>query len=489
MNSIINSVGGIIRLCFSIITIPVLIRVLGISSFGEYALITAVINLFSLAEWSIAMAATVFLSKTLTVPFAIEKEYERLFSSVFIILLIVVAVLFCFFIFGSPLISHVISNDKKIAVKFEAAAFIIAVNLSLRSLQQFFIGVEQAHQAYTLSNLIATAYSLALAIATIASAYVWHDIIAIITAQSLTTGLFVVIHCIACVQKQIVALPYFLHFSPVHLKLVTAFSLKTWFGAFGGLLFLQGDKILINRLMGIEVTGMYAALTSVATQINSISALPTQPIVPAIGKFISSGKLKQEVEDVVNVVRRAFLLNAALAVTLGVTTIIFAPEIVSFLGIADSIVGKSAATYLIILSSIYTVYSLNATGFYCLYASGQETYIAGLTLFSSVASLVLIAGLIVWFGPVGAFVGNIGFICTLLFLKKAALTLGVELKRFTSDNVFTLIMLPVSIIVMFIDLGLIGRVIAYLSMMTINFTWLSQKLDAGAIFARYTSVK
>jgi O-antigen/teichoic acid export membrane protein len=64
-NGFYNTVGGILRIGLGIITIPLLIRQLGVEEYGLWTLASAVIGVVTLAEAGLSTATTVFVAQDL----------------------------------------------------------------------------------------------------------------------------------------------------------------------------------------------------------------------------------------------------------------------------------------------------------------------------------------------------------------------------------------------------------------------------------------
>ena len=65
INSLAVSVGGIIRLVVNLVAIPILVRLLGINSYGVWTTIIAQISLLALAEMGVSTALLYRLSSYL----------------------------------------------------------------------------------------------------------------------------------------------------------------------------------------------------------------------------------------------------------------------------------------------------------------------------------------------------------------------------------------------------------------------------------------
>ena len=64
-NGFYNTAAGLIRIALGILTIPVLIRSLGVEAYGLWTLASTVITVVNLAEAGLSTATTIFVSQDL----------------------------------------------------------------------------------------------------------------------------------------------------------------------------------------------------------------------------------------------------------------------------------------------------------------------------------------------------------------------------------------------------------------------------------------
>jgi Polysaccharide biosynthesis protein len=64
-NGFYNAAAGAVRVGLAILTIPVLIRLMGVEEYGLWALASAIVGIVTLAEAGLSTATTVFVSQDL----------------------------------------------------------------------------------------------------------------------------------------------------------------------------------------------------------------------------------------------------------------------------------------------------------------------------------------------------------------------------------------------------------------------------------------
>ena len=151
------------------------------------------------------------------------------------------------------------------------------------------------------------------------------------------------------------------------------------------------------------------AITNITTQINVLSSLPVQPLVPIVSNYLATEGLGGE--GLKQRVKSALQLNGVVSLGMGVILFSFAPMLLSFLvgkGLTDE-----SVTLFRTATVIYSLYSLNAVGYYLLFGLNQVAVCMKINLLSGLFSLLLIYLGTMNFGILGAIVGNIGYLGSL----------------------------------------------------------------------------
>jgi O-antigen/teichoic acid export membrane protein len=276
-----------------------------------------------------------------------------------------------------------------------------------RLLQQVMVGIGQALQRYDLLSLLTTIQYILLCFGMSTVAWYGGKIVELMQLQAVV-GLVVLFSHVLMIRflfKDISIRPV------LNIKkgiAIARYSLMMWLTSLGTVLFARCDRLVVGYLLGYENLGIYAAISDVTVAINSFSALPVQPLVPALSGHItqpdsSSSPLKNQVKQCIEI-------NALVAFSLGAFLIILADSLMHI------IVGSSASnvnTFAFKLSAlIYTLYSLNAVGFFIVLTLDAKLCMI-VQLSSAIFSLLLIAIGAYNFGLTGAVIGNAGFTASL----------------------------------------------------------------------------
>jgi len=403
-----NTAGGGIRIAILLATIPALIRILGIDEYGLWVLVSATLGVLGILEGGLTVATTVFASEDLA-----RKDDARLSqtvtaSSAAMLLLATLAasLVWC----GADLFGQffpALNESQKTAASdaLQISAFVIW----LRLLHQVPIGIEQACQRYGLMNLIATNQSALSNFGMVIVAAKGGHIVALMKWQvvvALITFLAHLVLVVALLRDRKLRLRW----SSQRIRQICRFSGLTWASTLGTLLFSQFDRLIVGAMMNTSSVGAYAAITQVTAQINALSALPAQPLLPATSETLSGSLTDRSL--VVRRTKQAVEFNALLAFALGAWLVLFAPQIVSFILPGTALHDVVPAFQLAAI--LYAVYSINAVGYFVLLGMRAVGLCTGIVISSGILSLALIGAGCSVLGLPGAIAGNAGYAGTVI---------------------------------------------------------------------------
>lgn len=449
-NSVYNTVGGLVKLSLGLLSVPFLTRSLGVESYGLYATISAIINIALFSEWSASIAVTVLMTKkTLSTEASTERKEENntlSASAIFVSLLSVGTALFV--LLSASSIAFFFENLSLVQKNvLEKALRLGSIVIFARFTHQFFIGILQAHKAYGLTNILSTFYTIISVSSSLYIAATSKDLVQIQLFQLVIALSMTGVYWICCQYAGYLHIRLFMKPKLVEVIELSKYGFKMWLTALGSTLFSQFDRIIILRLFGAEFTGLYSALTSLTNQINVISSMPIQPLLPLISEHKQDirDKISKKLEETLS---KAFTVNACLIVIATVTLIFFSNQIVALLFTKYSYNSYSVRVCLIVITCAYSLYSFNATGYFTLLAIREERYVTQVVVFSGIITLVLIYVLSLKFGVLGACFGNIGYSFTLLLNNKALRKLNVNIRYTLSGVVF---LVGISLIVLLLN--------------------------------------
>jgi O-antigen/teichoic acid export membrane protein len=407
-NGLYNALGGIVRIGLALVSVPILIRLIGLEDYGVWTLASSVIGFASLAEGGISVSTTYFLARDIAKND--RAGISETLTATFTAILLMASVAACIFYFGSELFTSFFQKLKseqyiQVLTSLKIGSFVLWARL----LQQHLIGVMQAYEQYRLINILGTIQNSISTIGLIAVAIAGGGVIELMLWQAIQSVGSLVAHLVVGKKIAHYATPKFSWNTSKSIE-IFRYSAVAWTGSLGSALFTQGDRLIVGSILDLKTLGIYAAIANIVTQINSLSSLPIAPLLPSIAKHAAQRDADRAV--IKQQLKQGLELNALVAFSLGVFIIVMASWITKIIIGPEQTANSIKA--LQIAGIIYAIYSLNAVGYYILYALGKTKTCTTIHLSSAVISLGLIALTSKYFGLLGAILGNSGYILTIL---------------------------------------------------------------------------
>lgn len=404
-NGFYNTVAGAVRIGLAVLTIPVLIRLIGVEEYGLWTLASSVVALIALAEAGLSTTTTVFVSQDLA-----KEDVDGLSQTLTVtfIAMLVLATL-------AAIVLYIVANnlvdffpklqlEQRLAVvkTLQLGALVVWTRL----LQQVVCGIEQAYQKYAVMNLLVMLQSLLSNLGLLLIAWLGGRTIELMQCQVFINFLVLAAH-ISVIWLLVRDVKLRLRWSRSKGFAIARYSIITWLATLGGALFTQADRLIVGGLLGINVLGIYAVITNITSQINTFSALPIQPLLPAISSQIVA---KQGIDQVVfqGQVKQALQINSLVALGMGAILCTFARAILRLM-LGGEISDLTLLAFYI-ATVIYALYSVNAVGFYILFGVNAVNICMVVQVLSGIISLLLIAVGANSFDLIGAILGNAGYL-------------------------------------------------------------------------------
>ena len=428
-NGFYNLLGSVLRLGISLLTIPVLIRLIGIEEYGLWILVSTVLGVASLAEGGLSTSTTVFLSQDLANDDTKGISQTLTITTVGMLCVATLAALLLF-IFSGVIIDFF--KDFTLLQRLVAISSlqVSALVLWARLLQQILVGVEQSYKRYDLMNILNTIQIILINLGMIGIAWLGGRTLSLMKWHALICMIMLLVHGIAvtrlinistlkpswCRSKSVIILHY---------------CSSTWMTALGGAFFTQGDRLIVGGMLGNKLLGIYAAITSITVQINSFSALAIQPLLPEIGRLYYGADQNQN--EIKQKIKKSFQINAILALGVGGSLLTLTPIILRFL--IPGPISEENNFYFRIATIVYSIYSTNAVGYYILLGLKMPNITLIVQILCGSAALILIAYLTKIMGLQGALLGNSAYVGTwslnVLAMKKLKIPFNIWVKWIT----------------------------------------------------------
>lgn len=422
-NSVYNLLTGVVRIILGIATVPVLIRSLGVQEYGLWTLASAVIGVVTLAEGGLSTATTIFVSQDLD-----KEDVDSLSQSITIsvggMLILATTAFFVLYFANNQIVQLYPNLNYSESQKLLSALRISGFTVWAKLLQQVLVGIQQAYQRYALINITNTASSIVTALGLMTISFYSGNIIELMHWQALTSILFLLIYLYSFISL--------LRFTNIRPNLsikkimeVGKYSTTIWFTSLGGVMFTKVDRLIIGNILGVNSLGVYSAITDVAAQINIISGLAAQPLLPMLSSWFSKGNFN--VNKGQQDIRRSIQLNSYISLGMGTCLLMLDYPVMNFL-ISKGLTKEYLLTFFVI-TVIYSLYSVNSVSYYMLLACKSANISMIIQLSSGILSLSLIYIGASFYGLIGACLGNIGYLGVFLFSLFAAKRINIPVSR------------------------------------------------------------
>jgi O-antigen/teichoic acid export membrane protein len=436
-NGLYNVGGQSVRGIVGLLTIPFLIRILGIREYGIWSLAYAVLALMIMSEAGISVAVTVFLSKDRAEDDLREASRTLTFILVSAVLLSIALGLFLWY--AGPLLVQWLpafgtAERADAGRALRIASFAVSILIGQRTL----IGVEQAFDRYATINTVDLCQSLLASAGLVVVAWLGGRTVAMMKWQILVSAVITLAHCYI-VYRLLRGKGITLQWSGRKARRILNYSVATWAATLGTAAFSQCDRLIVAGVLGAPLLGIYSAITGISSKINSFSGTAVQPLVPSLSRD-AGRNVPAETQ-----IRNAAHLNSLIATEAGIVLYVMADWIMQVL--VPGATTRQEILALEIAAVIYALYSLNALGFYVLFAFDQPRTNAFVVLSSGIVSLVLIFVAARYFGLVGAVAGNVGYLGTLFLITSALRQARIALRQYLAWVTFPVMTFLATLIV------------------------------------------
>jgi O-antigen/teichoic acid export membrane protein len=464
-NGLYNVSGQAVRGVVGLITLPFLVRFLGIREYGIWSLAYAVLALFTIGEAGFSVAAPVFLSSD----FASHEPEEANRTVTFVLSgsVVLAAVLgILLWLSAAAVARSLVAFEAAERAEAAQALRIAGLAIFFYILQRALVGIEQAFDSYGVVNAFDAAQSLLGNFGLVVVAMLGGKALAMMEWQTFAWALLTIGHC-SFVFRLLRKGGLRFRWGTAKTVQIVRFSIAAWASALGSVAFGQCDRLIVGAMLGAPLLGVYSAITSITSKINSFSGAAVQPLVPALSRDIA---MKASIEGRI---RQAVRVNALIAMGAGIVLFVLADWVMRAM-----VPGSATPLNILglqITAIIYTLYSLNAPGYFILFSMGKAQTNAVIVVFSALISLVLILAGARYFGLLGALAGNVGYLTTCLLP-----ILGVRWARVQLKVLARWIMQPVLALVAFCAFGLMleaylwWRVALVASSIALSLIWFSQ---------------
>ena len=388
-DSMWNSLGVGARIATGLAVVPALSRGLGTSGYGLWVYIQAMMALASIPEAGIAATATVRLSHR---EFGQQNATDLVsyvvivagFAGMALWLTAGVAAKYC------PIAGS--GSEMMVKAALEIGGSVVAMRLA----QQAGIMGLQVRGQYRTASLIITVQALCQGGSLIILGLMGESVVALASACALSGFAGLAVTGFALARNGVMPKGFPV---PRAVGKIVMESLPVWGSSIGGSLFSIVDRFVVGAIAGASGLGTYAVVANTCAQINSLSAVPVQPVMPTTASATTTSSLRA-------IIYGGARLNVVSSLSIGGGLLCLSPEVIGLLSPQS---GPELKIIFCLGAVLYSLYSLNAVGYYTLLGRGKSTSAMWIQCSAGLASILLVAILTPKFGILGAVAGAAGY--------------------------------------------------------------------------------
>tara|TARA_B100000686_G_scaffold327967_1_gene387431 strand:- start:13327 stop:14850 length:1524 start_codon:yes stop_codon:yes gene_type:complete len=386
-NIIANFTGNVSRGIFNLAFIPVYIQLMGVEAYGLLGIFMSLNAVFILLDMGLSTTLSRQLSR-LSVIKNSEQEARNLVRTFEVVYWCIGILIGAVVIILAPFIAKhwIISTNISIEI-IEQALIIMGVLLAFQWPRAIYIGGLEGLQRQVLYNVIKTLSMLARHIGavlilvfvspSIINFFYWQSIVALVTTIILAVYLWR-------------SLPI----SNKRSRFDKALFVKNWkfvsgvMGvSLGTILLAQIDKIILSKVLTLEVFGYYMFATTIATVIMSLAS----PIHTALFPRFSQLVVKKNEDKISDLYRRGCQLASIIIFPISITMVFFSKEILDF-WIGDKIVVENTYMLLSLLLIATTIKGFMTLPYALQLAHGWTK----LAFYKNIIAVIIMAPTMLW---------------------------------------------------------------------------------------------
>jgi O-antigen/teichoic acid export membrane protein len=392
------------RLVVGLVTTPLLIRLLGVSEYGVWAILNATVTIVAITELEVSSALRFFLAADAATSDAenARKDLAASFAIVTVLGLAAAAAL----LFAGPALGRLLFHDSHQAGEAGRVFQVFAFTFLPRFWQKWGAAAEAAFLRYDLQLSVELPVALLVQIASVGAALIWPNALAVAISQSALIVVAAVAHFFVLRRIWRFGNVALWPVSVPHARRILGFALADWITTVGATVFNNADRVVVNGVLGTATAGLYSAAITVVNKIVDVPSSFIRVLPPSISAAHATG----------NAARIRHLLWQAVRVN-GVISFLSAAGVVFWAGpISVLMVGAAHAAALApalrILAAIYGLNSLCITAFWFAGGIGRPIVNGRWALLGGVLMCFAIRELGSAYGLSGAAWGNAAYLLT-----------------------------------------------------------------------------
>ncbi len=414
-------IGALLRSAISFVSVPLLIRWLGLERYGIWIVLTSLSMLGGLFEFGLTTAISKHISEDNAR--ADWAAMERNLGTSFFLTTLLGLVAFSGLLVFAPYLSELFFHRSPYLEDARLSLEIMAVLLFLYFWQHWLTAVQGGLMRYDLQAAVDTVGSFATTLGSLLIAMIGGSLSLLASWSILVTACSLIVYG-SFLKRLLPQHKMRFRLSWNAARILLRFGSMQWWANLGSSLFAYLDRIVVNYFLGPSAVGIYAATTAVVLKINHLSAMPLQ----ALPAWISTASALSQKNRVRQIFLRATRLNGLVVFLIAAPIMFWAQPFARFLvGAADS---EAASQLLLHLSLIYGLYSLAGAGFYTAIGIGSPGINAIAGVASGLLVILALATLTPALGLGGAVLGNALYILVLTTNLKVKSLINLGMKEY-----------------------------------------------------------
>jgi O-antigen/teichoic acid export membrane protein len=372
---------------------PVLLRHLGVASYGIWLVANAAISVGSIVSsgFGDAVIQRIAMLRSTGERSAIRAVIANMLAINLSLGLPLAVLLWIVVPFAS---SRIVHHDPTLEMPCIWSLRIGSILILLKSIESVFISALRAFEMYSPAVRVSIATRLITILLSVFLASRGHGVPALMVA----TALVLIVGTAAQwkILQSLEMAPLLPAFDRQVSRDLASFGFFSWLQAIAGVFFSQADRLLLGLTLGASAVSYYGVSIQMTQPIHGLTAAALHFIFPHLSRHHAAGNLATMRRSIVY----ALAVNIVLSAVLTAVVVTFGQAFLErWMG---NVFAARTSALLPLLAIGFALLSLNVTGHYALLALGRVRLVAAFNLAGGITMLVAIVMLVPRIGQAGA---------------------------------------------------------------------------------------
>lgn len=400
IGAILGYINMILGLLVSLLYTPILLKNLGQSEYGLYALVASIIGYLSVLDMGFGNAMVRYISRSKV---NVKKYDEKKISGLFLLLYLIIGIVS--FIIGFILIGNIDSIFKALTIEELARARVIMIILVITVSISFPLSIFDSYviacEKFKFSRIMSILKTLLVPITMIPLLSFGYKAIAMVLVTSIYSLIFHLITIYYCFKKLKMKIYFSIkNIDKIFLKEIFVYSFFIFLSIVVDNIYTNTDQVILGNVSGTIAISIYAVATRISQINTNFSTTISGLFFPRINKTLEENDGDEKVSNIFLKVSRIQLYIMALLM-FGI--IVFGKQFI-VLWVGEDYV---SAYYIILLLIIPAIIPLTQNiGISILQAKNKHKFRSVVYIFIAILNIIISIPLAKKYGGVGAAVGT-----------------------------------------------------------------------------------